>query len=156
MLESRCLTYLTIASMRNSMLVMPRCSDGCSVRESRIFFMMKITFSMNWVCVSATTTCAGISRWLSHQTGHYKTYFKPRQKSSNPKNISTQTCPEESKNLSTLILIWSKSIGNSAALSSWPTSSLTCFCICGPNFSLLQTSSFNRLPRNLKTDFALP
>ena len=34
-------------------------------------------------------------------------------------------------------------------LSSWPTSSLTCFWICGPNFSLLQTNSFSSWPMNL-------
>lgn len=39
--------YLTTANIKDSMLVTPRCSQGWSVFISRIFFMMKMTFSMN-------------------------------------------------------------------------------------------------------------
>lgn len=50
-------SYLTTASIKDSMLVTPRCSQGWSVFISRMFFMMKITFSMNWVFNSVTMTC---------------------------------------------------------------------------------------------------
>lgn len=59
------------------------------------------------------------------------------------------TWPEESKNLSTYSRIWSNRMGNMAGLSSCPTSSLTCFCMCVPKRSLLQTRSFSRWPINL-------
>lgn len=46
--------YLTTANISDSMLVMPRWSFGCSALFSRMFFIMKMTFSMNIVFVSVT------------------------------------------------------------------------------------------------------
>jgi hypothetical protein len=39
--------YLTIANIRDSILVTPTLSHGWSVLISRIFFMIKMTFSIN-------------------------------------------------------------------------------------------------------------
>ena len=51
------LTHRTTASISPSMLVMPRWSLGCSTLFSNMFFMMKITFSMNIVLMSLTIAC---------------------------------------------------------------------------------------------------
>ena len=52
--------HLTMVSMSDSMLVMPSWSFCWSVLFSRMFFMMKMTFSISRVFASVTMACGDV------------------------------------------------------------------------------------------------